>query len=353
MTEFKQRIIRFLNKTDKNILYVILGKSDCFYLSGFTSSNAYILISNKNSYYYTDGRYYYAAKNKIKHLKVRLLKKNIFETIKKISAGKKITLFKKEISYSFYDNLKKKISAKNIILSSENLISERRFKSSSEIINIKTASEITCKTLNEIKKKFISGITELELKTELEYLLKKNGSDDLAFESIVLFGKNTANPHGHSSLKKLSGNDIILIDCGAKYNGYCSDITRMFCAGKPSAYFAATYKVLLDLQCSALSKLKEGIFISDIEKNILSVLKKFKLKKYYLHSTGHGVGIDIHENPAINKNNNDKLMAGDVITIEPGIYLTNKFGIRIEDTVLINKKGCEILTIESDKSYTN
>ena len=337
MNEYHHRLSALTKKIAKNEFIFITGNSDCFYFSGFNSSNAYILISREKKYNITDARYFNEAKNKIKHLTVSLLKKNLILEIKKLLKTKKIKIFKKDISYNFYENLKKEFGAGRMILSAENIASGRRIKSNDEIKNIKIAAKITGITLHALKKLFISGITELELKNELEYIMRKNGAEALAFDSIVLFGKNTANPHGHSSKTKLKRNDIILIDCGAKYNGYCSDVTRMFTIGKAPEYFKSTYEFMLETQRKAIESLRPEMLISEIEKNILAALKKKKLDNKYLHSTGHGVGIDIHEEPRVSIKTEDRLNCGEVITIEPGIYLPDKFGIRIEDTVVITK----------------
>jgi len=220
----------------------------------------------------------------------------------------------------------------------------RQIKYISEINIIKKGIKILEKSIFDIRSNIILGITEKQLKAKIEYIFKKNGADETSFETIVLFNKKTAFPHGHSENQKLKKGNVVLIDMGTKLNGYCTDLTRMFCIGTNAKFFS-TYEKLLDIQINAIKSVNVNNNPSKIENNIIKKLEENNIdKEYYLHSTGHGVGINIHELPFVSYKNKNNFQENEIITIEPGIYFYNKFGIRIEDMILVKKNKSINLT---------
>jgi len=228
----------------------------------------------------------------------------------------------------------------------------RSIKSTFEINQIKKSVDILSNAINIAKKIIKPGISEIDLKIELDYQIINNGAEDISFDTIVLFGSRTIYPHGHPKRSSiLKNNDIIQIDCGSRFEGYCSDLSRVFFIGKYSKYMKNIYDIILSIQKDAIFMSVSGMKISSIENFVLSELSKYNLNQYYLHRTGHGVGIEIHEKPGISKLNTCFLKPGNIITIEPGIYIPEKFGIRIEDLLYINSNKTEVLTKKIKKEF--
>jgi len=350
---YQTRIVNLLTAINSNADFLLINnRSDCFYYSGFNSSNAYILINttNKISYYITDGRYISEASDIIKHSKIVLIKNGLIETLAQIIKSRKLAVIKNSISYEFFKNLTDRFGNRAIKIIDYPINDLREIKTADELAHIRRGVGVLEKVFENIIEIIKPGISEYDIKIEIEYLMKKLGAYDTAFDTIVLFGNRTSYPHGHPShYVKLKKNDIILIDCGARYYYYCTDITRMYCIGRIPADFKKLYLLMLELQKQTLLAAVADAKIADLENKIIERLKHEKLDKYYLHATGHGVGIDIHENPRISRNSADYLKAGQVITIEPGVYIPDKFGVRIEDLVYINHTGNIVLTENIDK----
>ena len=221
-------------------------------------------------------------------------------------------------------------------------------KDEEEIENITKACEITDNCFEYLKEFIKVGKTEKEIAMEIEKYFRLNGADGVSFEPIVASGVNSSKPHAMPTDKKIDLGDVITLDFGCKYKGYCSDMTRTIFVGYIPEAVKEVYDLVLKNQLQTEEELKEGANVKTLSK---MVENDFKLNGYDLiHSLGHGVGLDIHEYPYVNSKNDFLLKDNMVVTNEPGIYLPGKFGIRIEDTVLITKNGCINLT-KSDKNY--
>jgi len=215
----------------------------------------------------------------------------------------------------------------------------RAIKDDEEIENLKKASEIVDKVFYEILNREMKGKSEREIAMSIEYAIKEFGAD-ISFEPIVASGPNSANPHHKSSNRKIREGDIIILDYGAKYNEYCSDITRTIVIGNPSEEIKKVYKIVNEAQEKAFQTVKEGIMAKEIDFMARETIRNYGYGEYFIHRTGHGLGLDVHEEPYITPNSEIILKEKMIFTIEPGIYLPNKFGIRIEDDIIIiNNKG--------------
>jgi Xaa-Pro aminopeptidase len=188
------------------------------------------------------------------------------------------------------------------------------------------------------------GITEIAVAAELEHQARLLGAEAMSFETIVASGARSALPHGRASSSRIPRKGFITLDFGVILNGYCSDMTRTVHMGRATAEEERAYAGVLEAQESAVAAAKHGVTCGDVDEAARSVLKRAGLARYFTHSTGHGVGLEIHEGPRIAANQKQPLAEGMVVTIEPGVYLPGRFGIRIEDTVVINRNGCEIIT---------
>jgi Xaa-Pro aminopeptidase len=221
---------------------------------------------------------------------------------------------------------------------------QRMVKSASEIDLIRrsvaTNSEAYSKTIRRVH----AGAREMDIAAELDYQMRALGAEKAAFDTIVAAGPRTALPHAHPTAHRLGENELLLIDMGASQEGYASDMTRVAHTGTPPKRILRLYKAVLEAQLAALSSIKAGITTGEVDAAARNVLKRHELDRAFVHSTGHGLGLEIHEPPRIARKDKTKLQAGMAITIEPGAYIDGLGGIRIEDTVLVTEHGCEVLT---------
>ncbi|WP_068268448.1 M24 family metallopeptidase [Caviibacter abscessus] len=224
------------------------------------------------------------------------------------------------------------------------IINMRKYKSEDEVLKLREATRLSDIAIDIARKNLKEGITELELKSIIEYEMKKLGVKSMSFETIVLFGKNAANPHGESGTTKLQKGDLALFDLGVYYNGYASDETRTFKFGEVSEEANKIYETVLKANTAAINACKPGIRFCDLDKIARDIITEAGYGQYFTHRLGHGLGIDVHEFPDVSSSTKDILEEGMVFTIEPGIYKPGVAGVRIEDDILITKDGCEVLT---------
>ena len=253
------------------------------------------------------------------------------------------------VTYKEYQYLKQKYKINNFAETEEIIEKLREVKDNEEIENIKKACEITDECFEHLKSFIKIGKTEKEIAFEIEMFFRTHGADGLAFDTIVAIGENSANPHWIPTDRQVQMAEPILIDMGCKYNGYCSDMTRMMFAGCILEETKRVYDLVLKNGENVISQIKEYASIKTMAQMVES---DFKLNNYaIIHALGHGVGLETHERPYITARNDTFLKENMVIANEPGVYLPGKYGIRIEDTILVTKNGCEILT-KSPKTYT-
>lgn len=252
------------------------------------------------------------------------------------------------VTYKQYHYLKQRYKVNNMA-ETENIVEKvRAVKDEEEIEKIRKACEITDRCFNHILQFIKIGKTEKEIAFEIEMFFRKNGAEGLAFDTIVAIGENSANPHWKPSDREVKMADVILIDMGCKYQGYCSDMTRTIFMGCILEEIKPIYDLVLKNQLNVIKEIKEYASIKTISQMVDC---DFKLYKFDLiHSLGHSIGMETHEMPYINAKNDTFLKANMVIANEPGIYIPGKYGIRIEDTILVEKEGCEVLTT-SPKNY--
>jgi len=252
------------------------------------------------------------------------------------------------VTYEQYKRLKQKYKINNMVETDGIIEKQRMIKDEQEIQYIKKACEITDKCFEYLLTYIKEGMTEKEIALEIEMFFKKNGAEGVAFDTIVASGPNSSIPHWKPSDRKIEMADPILIDMGCKYNGYCSDMTRTIFMGCILEEIKPVYDLVLKNQQNVLEEMRSNYNIKNISRRVED---SFKFNNYNLiHGLGHGVGLEIHETPNINSKNERFLKENMVVTNEPGIYLPGKYGIRIEDTVLINKNYCTPLT-KSNKGY--
>lgn len=339
-------------------LFEIFDGADCVlitsdinrrYFTGMKSSAGVVVAFPEKAYLLIDFRYIEKARATVKNAEVIEAKKlypQIMELFNKHGAetvaieSENMTVkelnayehFFKEMTFIHNDSLSNAISALRMV------------KDDEEIECIKKAQRIAEKALEELMGFIKVGVTEREIALELNRLMFAYGAEDLSFDTIVLSGANTSMPHGVPSDKKVEDGDFVLMDFGAVYNGYHSDMTRTVCVGEPTDEMKKVYDIVLNAQLAGIKAAKSGILGCDLDKIARDVIEQNGYGACFGHSLGHGVGMDIHEKPNASPNYKLPLSAGAVVTVEPGIYIAGKFGVRIEDFVILNENGCENLT---------
>jgi Xaa-Pro aminopeptidase len=220
----------------------------------------------------------------------------------------------------------------------------RMIKTKDEIARIRKSVELNSRAFEEAIQDARPGMRESDLAAEIDYRMRRLGAEGTAFETIVAGGARTALPHARPTHERLEKDQLVLVDMGAMVYGYASDMTRMAHFGRPSKKVRETYQHVLDAQMAAIAAVRPGRTGAVVDRAARDVLKGAGLDKAFVHSTGHGLGLEIHEDPRIGKTGKIKLTAGMAITIEPGVYIQDWGGIRIEDTVVVTENGCEVLT---------
>lgn len=343
----EDKILKILN--DKNIEAIIL--TDYYnkrYLTGFTGTTGIALITKTEKIFYSDARYTIQATEQTKKYGFvfkdagKMLFEELNSDVTRLNITK-IGLDYDDINLTTFENIKKIFKAEFVSVSND-LKKLRQVKTKEEIENIKKACEITDIAFNETLKIIKPGITEKEIAAYLEYIQRKLGATDRSFETIVASGYRSSMPHGVASDKIVNENEFITLDFGCLYNGYASDMTRTVYLGNISEEEKKVYDLVLEGQKLGVSLVKKGVKTKEIDLKIRELFKeKGGYDKYFTHSTGHSFGLEVHETPSISKVSEDILEVNQVITIEPGIYIDGKFGVRIEDDVLITEEGNEIL----------
>ncbi|MGX7149968.1 M24 family metallopeptidase [Enterococcus ureasiticus] len=328
---------------------IITDKINWRYLTGFTGSNGWLVITENSTKLFVDGRYTEQASLQTNNIEVIEASSwsDIGSVLGSIVKNKRIGFEQQTISYEKFlllnqlmrTNLSELIPTMNLV---ETL---RMIKSESEIVALRKAAAIADKTLTDILPLLSAGMTEIDVANEIDYRSKKNGSEGPAFETIVASGTRTALPHGHASQKIIKDNELIMIDFGTIYKGYYSDITRTMAFGSVDQKIKTIYVKLLAAQEKAIANLQLNQPLAEIDQLVRKELASSDLDAFFSHDLGHGIGLSCHEFPAIAKTEKMTLQKNMTFTIEPGVYLPNQFGIRIEDDILINENGkAEVLT---------
>ncbi|EOC99757.1 M24 family metallopeptidase [Caldisalinibacter kiritimatiensis] len=317
------------------------------YFSGFTGTTGYVLISNNNQMFATDFRYTEQAETQCKGYEIKEInkQKNIFSLLKELKI-ERLGIEDEFITYQFVNNIKEKVGDIKLVPLKGALNDIRMIKDSQEIEYIQKAAEITDKALEYMLKQIKVGMTEREVAVELEYQMKKLGAEGPSFEFIVASGKRSSMPHGVASDKVIEAGDLVTIDMGCIYKGYCSDMTRTFVMGKANEEQEKIYNIVLNAQEEVLKSIKPGKTGFELDKIARDIITNEGYGPRFGHSLGHGVGLEVHEQPYLVQHEMGKieLKPGMVITDEPGIYIPGFGGVRIEDLVVVTEDGCKVLS---------
>jgi len=316
------------------------------YLTGFTGSAAALLIGSR-PVFVTDGRYAVQARRQVAHPRVVVNRSGSLKgAAREIAARKlpRLAIEAEHVTVATRSLLARELGGSKLIATSGVVEGLRMLKDAEEVDAIREAVLLGGRLLPLVLRALRPGRSEADVAARLEYAARRAGAERMSFETIVASGPRSALPHGIASEALLPKLGFVVLDYGVILHGYCSDMTRTVHLGKASQQERGWYSAVLEAQLAAISVVSPGARLSEVDKAARSVLKRSKLEKFFTHSTGHGVGLEIHEPPRVAANQDGTLEPGMVITIEPGIYVPGKGGIRIEDMVLVTSRGYELLT---------
>ncbi len=347
-----ERIKRLLQSMEEQEIdgFLVSSKSNVTYLSKFSGDSSLLLVTPKRTLLLTDGRYTeQAAGECIGEIQIFSWLNNerygikTYQHLTNELSIKRLGIEGHMMSVSTYKMLDEGLENVELV-SLEGVVERlRQIKDQSEIASIRKACEISVEALKKTMPFIIPGISEIELTATLEYNLKICGAENLSFDTIVLSGSRTSLLHGKPGEKKLETGDYVLFDFGALYNGYHADISRTFVLGNPDEEQKELYQVIQQAQMNAVKSIKSGISGIVPDDKVREVIPE-KYISFYYPGMGHGVGLDIHEEPFIRQGTPSGIEKNMVLTIEPGIYIPKKYGIRIEDTLLVTDDSFELLT---------
>ncbi len=328
------------------------------YLSGFDGTAGYLFITPKKAVLATDFRYTEQAAREAPDFEILRIGGNMadwFPSLIGDSGVKRLGFEAADVTYSFHRQLQNALKKKGVkvkLIPVSGLVdSLRSVKELKEIEFIIQASSITDAALEQVADRIKAGMTERQVAWELEKTMRENGSQALPFEIIVASGPNAALPHHKPTDRSIREGEPVVIDMGAKVSGYATDLSRTVCAGRPDAKFKKVYNTVLKAQTTAISKIREGMSGHEADRVAREIIKKAGYGEAFGHALGHGVGLAEHESPRLGPGSKDTLAGGMVFTIEPGIYLPGWGGIRIEDTVVMEKGKVKPLTKAIKATY--
>jgi len=335
---------------------LIVSPENRRYFTCFDSSDGYLLVTKDRAVFITDSRYIEAAGKAVTNCEVKLQEKDITQIGDIFSAEnvKKIGVEASRLTVANLAFFTEKLSGFEFVTGNEldtYIESLRTVKSFSEVESIKAAQRIAEKALEHTLGIIKEGMTEKEIQLELDFYMLKNGAEALSFETIAVAGKNSSMPHGVPSDNKVKNGDFITMDFGAVFNGYHSDMTRTVALGFATDEMKKVYETVLKAQTESISAYKAGNTCVQADRTARDIIEKAGYGEYFGHGLGHGVGVEIHEYPSVSPRSEAVLREGMVVTDEPGIYLPDKFGVRIEDMIYITADGNVNLT-QADKQLT-
>lgn len=316
------------------------------YLCGFSGSESALLLTADSGWFFCDSRYTTQAEQQVKDLAIIQFNAK-FDSIASIITDEKFSRVACEgehLVVADFIKLSKKLTECSLVAIEESLAVIRTWKSAEEIEQLSQVADISSASLHQCMPLLVPGISEKEFARELEFAMRRNGADGIAFEFIVASGDRGSMPHGVASDKIIHSGELVTIDFGAIQNGYHSDETVTIAIGYPAAEMIKIHQIVKEAHDLAITSVKPGISCRELDSVSRNFIKQKGYGDYFGHGLGHGVGLEIHEKPVISPRSDAIVEVGMVFTIEPGIYLPGKGGVRIEDTVVVTETGCKTIT---------
>ena len=327
---------------------LVTNPADWYYLTGFTGEAGVLIVDRRSSLLITDGRFTVQAAEELRGVSVVEQKDGLFRTcgerLKKANRTR-VGFEPDQMTVSQSQTLKKAAGTATRFESAGGLTEElRASKDAGELAQMRAAADLASDVIESTIKLLKPGVREFEIASEIEYKMRKGGASRAAFESIVAFGRRSALPHARPTAKRLRKNELVVLDLGAILGKYCSDITRTVYVGRAPARVRLWYQAVREAQAAAIAAIRPGRTSGEVDAAARGVLAAYGLDQHFVHSTGHGLGLEVHESPRLAKGQKTQLASGNVVTVEPGVYLAGVGGIRIEDDVAVHEKRNEVLT---------
>lgn len=346
MSKFEKLMSLLPNEIDAALITEDVNRR---YFTGMKSSAGTVLVMREKAYLIIDFRYIEKAQKTVRDAEV-IMQGKLYEQINGLlekHGAKTLAIESRSATVEWLNSAKSAIKAE---IDSSNALSDaidrlRIVKSQDEIDKIIKAQRIAEAAFEDVLNFIHPGVTEREIGLHLDYYMLLHGAEALSFDTIAVSGPNTSLCHGVPTDRKVQANEFVLMDYGAVYDGYHSDMTRTVCVGKPTEKMEKVYAIVLDAQLKALSEIKAGARGADIDKTARDVITEAGYGEAFGHSLGHGVGMNIHETPNASPSSKHVFEENMIVTVEPGIYLPDEFGVRIEDFVIIKNGGCENMTL--------
>lgn len=320
------------------------------YITGFTGSSGYALVTLQEAIFLTDFRYIKQAEEEAAHFKIVRHGRQAFDTLSETcrELGLSSLAFEQDhLTYGQVEKLREALDGLSIVPISSLIESLRMVKDEQELAVLRQAVAIVDEVFNRIIQEIRPGIQEREIAIRMEAMMRELGASGSAFDIIVASGPRSALPHGVASERVLEKGDLVTLDFGAVYQGYCSDLTRTVMLGEPSPKQREIYEIVKEAQQAAVDGIRPGITGREADAVARERIAAAGYGDYFGHGTGHGIGLDVHESPTVSPFGEQVLVPGMVVTVEPGIYLPDFGGVRIEDDVVVTENGHEVLTQSS------
>ena len=328
--------------------FIVTHPPNLRYLCGYTGSNGLLLFADGRRTFFTDGRYTQQAREDVSGARVVIAKGALLAAAaQRLTSKRRLRLgFESDATTvaaaaGMRNALPRNVAPKAV---AGLVMRQRIVKDEDELRQMRTAVVLGATVYRKAIEQLRPGVRESEIAGQLEFAAREAGADGMSFETIVASGKRSALPHGRASSEPIPGRGFVVIDSGVILRGYCSDMTRTLHVGRAGREERKWYEAVLEAQLGGIAAVKPGKTAGKVDQACRQVLRRAGLDRYFTHSTGHGVGLEIHEPPRLGKGQTEELRPGMVVTIEPGVYIPGRGGIRIEDMVLVTETGCEVLT---------
>jgi len=327
---------------------LVTSAANWFYLTGFTGESGALLVSRKGTTLVTDGRFTVQGRAETSGIRILQHKGSLVESVGqflKDSRFRRVGFDPTQVTVGQLQSLRKAAGAGVRWVASVGAVESLRMrKDAAELAQMRRAAILAGEVVQSAIRLLKPGVREFEVEAEIVYEMKKRGASGPAFETIVAFGERAALPHARPTAKRLRKNELVVLDLGAILGHYCSDITRTVYVGRAPKRIRIWYQAVLEAQTAAIAASKSGAACGDVDAAARQVLAGYRLDHLFVHSTGHGLGLEVHEEPRVARGQKRRLKPGNVITIEPGVYTAGIGGIRIEDDVAIHADRTEVLT---------
>jgi Xaa-Pro aminopeptidase len=327
---------------------VVPHPPDWYYLSGFTGESGALVVARADTTLVTDGRFTVQAREETAGVKMHTQKGELSESLGKLlhaAQKKRVGFDPAHVTVADFRSLRKAAGQGVQWMPASGLVNSLRMrKDPAELAQMRKAAILAGDVVSGVLKLLKPGIREFEVAGEIEFQMRKGGASGPAFETIVAFGERSALPHARPTAKRLRKNELVVLDLGAILGHYCSDITRTVYVGRAPERVRRWHGAVREAQAAAIAAAANGVTCGDVDKAARQVLSGYRLDQYFVHSTGHGLGLEVHEDPRVARGQKRRLEPGNVITIEPGVYVEGVGGIRIEDDVVVHSNRTEILT---------